>query len=499
MDKEFVLNLAKKVNALGGRAYIVGGWTRDLVMLKQEPGKPLPFVPFDDVPDAKDIDIEVYGVSQADLEVILAKLGKVDLVGKSFGVYKHGEFDISLPRTETKSGTGHKGFDIVPDPSLPPEQAVLRRDLTINAILYDPLTGTFMDPTGGMFDIETGTLRYVDRNTFGEDPLRVYRVMQFIGRFGFSPTTDLVRLCTEMVASGELDTLPRERVYEEFNKLLLRGVHPSLGLEFLLKIGAVEKYFPELYALRGSPQHPDWHREGDVWNHTMLVIDSAVRERDNSSSPAALMYAALCHDLGKPSTTRVEDGKLVSKGHDEAGEPPTRRFMERLTNDVKLIEEVAFMVRHHLVIDCWAVDKKVRKSAGARFFRKMEAAGVTCSDIMALTTADNEGRVIGEEQTKDFDARMENVRWFGEFMASLTVTAIDTRVLPKPLVTGNDLIALGLKPGPAFKELLDKGFNFQMDNPDADKAAVLEVVKRSREFCASPANSPDNPTKEGEQ
>ena len=471
-----MLDFSRRVADLGGKAYIVGGWTRDLVMLKQVSGKPLVMVSFEDIPGAKDIDIEVYGVRQADLEVLLAKLGKVDLVGKAFGVYKHGEFDISLPRTERKAGSGHKGFDIYPDPDLRPEQAVLRRDLTINAILYDPLTGSFLDPTGGMFDIETGTLRYVDRNTFGEDPLRVYRVMQFIGRLGFVPVSELTETCTEMVASGELDTLPRERVYEEFNKLLLRGVHPSLGLEFLLKIGAVEKYFPELYALKGTPQHPDWHSEGDVWNHTTMVVETGVRVRDSSSSPAALMYAALCHDLGKPSTTTVEDGKIVSKGHDEAGEPIARQFMDKLTNDVKLVEQVAFLVRHHLVVDNWAFDKKVRKSAGARFFRKMEAAGLTTEDIMALSTADNEGRLTS---IRKLEENRENIRWFGEFMASLTVTAIDTRVLPKPLVTGNDLIVLGLKPGPTFKELLDKGFNFQMDNPDADKAAVLAVVKEA--------------------
>jgi len=466
-----ITEFAEAVLKRGGRAYAVGGWVRDRIMGIE----------------SKDLDIEVYGLSQEVLEDVIASFGvKPDLVGKSFGVYKLGETDISLPRTEKKSGTGHKGFTIVPDPFLTPEKAVLRRDLTVNAILYDPLTQGYLDPCGGVTDIESGTLRYVDEDTFTEDPLRVYRVMQFIGRFEFTPAPELVALCRKMVWSGEMDTLPKERVFEEFNKLLIRGKKPSLGLEFLREIGAIEMYFTELYQMIGVEQEPDWHAEGDVWKHTMLVVDAGVEGRA-ISHPSAFMFACLCHDMGKPDTAEVIDGRITTRRHDEYGEIKARFFMANLTTSVQLTEQVAFLVRNHLLVANWAASWPIRKSTAAKLARKLESLGLNHHHIVAITLADNRGRVCLTNLCEENKQRVEN---FAELMSTVVIeVGKEVRQGIKPLVTGNDLISMGLKPGPLFRELLEDTLNFQIDNNVTDKSVAIAHVREvldSRNIISNP-------------
>ena len=262
-----LLRLRDVIVAAGGRAIAVGGCVRDGLL-----GHP-----------AKDVDVEVYGLPLAQLEGALLGAGfVVHAVGRSFGVLKvdvtagdaREVIDVALPRTESKVGRGHRGFVVESDPFLSFEAAAARRDFTVNAMGVDLQTGALLDPWGGVADLEAGVLRHVSP-AFDEDPLRVLRGAQFCARFGLQPAKDTVVRCQHLRA--ELPTLAVERVGEELKKLLVKGVWPSLGLQMLRATGALDALFPELAALIGCPQEPEWHPEGDVWVHTLMVTDEAAR------------------------------------------------------------------------------------------------------------------------------------------------------------------------------------------------------------------------------
>src|SRR5262245_16268591 len=288
-----VSSLARAIHEAGGRALLVGGCVRDQLMGAQP----------------KDWDLEVYHLASARLREILDQFGSVNVVGESFTVYKLGpDLDVSIPRRERKSGRGHKGFVIEGDPEMSVVEASRRRDFTINAILRDPLTGELIDPFDGRRDIEQRVLRAVSMETFAEDSLRVLRAAQFAARFQFDIDTGTIDLCRTI----DLSDLPAERIYGELEKLLLQAQRPSLGLEWLRTLGAIEKIFPEIQSLIGVPQDPEWHPEGDVFVHTCLVIDRARELVDGLSYPrqVTVMLAALAHDFGKPATTEFIDGRL---------------------------------------------------------------------------------------------------------------------------------------------------------------------------------------------
>src|SRR5262245_54960452 len=186
--------------------------------------------------DSKDIDIEVFAVQADHLRALLERFGRVQTVGESFQVYKLGEIDISLPRRDSKSGRGHRGFDVSGDPSMSIEDAARRRDFTINAISWDPLTGEYLDPFGGRSDRERQTLRAVDSRHFADDSLRVLRAVQFAARFDLKLEDETARLCRGI----PLDDLPAERIWGEFEKLL-EAARPSIGFALAMDLGVVEK------------------------------------------------------------------------------------------------------------------------------------------------------------------------------------------------------------------------------------------------------------------
>ena len=249
--------ISERVRDAGGRAFVVGGWVRDMLL---------------DRP-SKDVDIEVFGLDPAVLKSLLRRMGRVSTVGESFTVYKvwvdghEGDIDVSIPRRESKTGRGHRGFTVVGDPSMSVEEAARRRDFTINAILFDPLSGEYVDPFNGRGDLDGRVLRAVDPETFVEDSLRVLRAAQFAARFALSLEPRTVALCRVI----PLDDLPSERIWGEIDKLLVRAHEPSRGLEALCELGVLPKLFPELEALVGCPQDPEHHPEGDVWTHTRCV------------------------------------------------------------------------------------------------------------------------------------------------------------------------------------------------------------------------------------
>src|SRR5258705_11180777 len=310
---EKVINLAQAVRVEGGRALLVGGCVRDLLM-GQKP---------------KDWDVEVYGVEPNKLRALLDQIGPVNVVGEAFTVYKLGtNLDVSLPRRERKSGRGHRAFVIEGDPSMTIDDAARRRDFTINAIMEDPLSGAVIDPFHGREDIESGILRAVSLDTFAEDSLRVLRAAQFAARFEFEIEPETLALCRTI----DLSDLPAERIWGEIEKLLLRARHPATGLNWLRELGAIKQLFPELNVLIDVPQDPKWHPEGDVFVHTQLVADRARELIDDLpyAKQVTVMLAAVAHDFGKPATTKFVDGRLRSRGHEEAGVEPAVAFLDRL-------------------------------------------------------------------------------------------------------------------------------------------------------------------------
>jgi len=282
---------------------------------------------------SKDYDIEVYGLDNLEqLEKILAEFGSVNIVGKSFGVLKFAhekeEYDFSFPRLESKVGKGHRGFDVETDGSMSFKRAALRRDFTINAMGYDIEEKAFLDPFNAQKDINQQILRHIDDNSFVEDPLRVYRAVQFCARFEYELAPETKKLCLNMVKEGLLEELPKERIYKEFVKLLLKSPKPSVGFELIRELGIL-RYFPELEAIIDVAQDPKCHPEGDVWVHTMICIDAMVGLLgEDKKQNLKYMFAILCHDFAKATTTTTdEDGSIRAIGHKVEGLDLTKSFM----------------------------------------------------------------------------------------------------------------------------------------------------------------------------
>ena len=451
--------LMDALRVAGGRPYLVGGVVRDMLL---------------DLP-VHDYDIEVYGLAGEQLRAVLAGLGRVDEVGQAFTVFKlsglagvSGSVDVALPRRDSKIGPGHRGIAVTGDPALQVAEAARRRDFTINAMLLDPFTGRLEDPWNGRSDLENRVLRAVDPATFGEDPLRALRAAQMAARFELEVDPATARLCAAM----PLRELPAERVFGELEKLLLKARRPSSGLSLLAEWGMLDSVAPELLSLRDTPQDPEWHPEGDCWVHTLQVVDQAAGLIHDLARPRALavMLGALCHDLGKPSTTHQdEDGRVRSPGHEDAGVPPTLALLDRwnvhtlLGYDVR--GQVASLVAHHLKPGQLYKDRE-RVSDGAlrRLARKCEP-----ELLYRVARADCLGREPGAFEP----VAME---WFRAKVQELNVALRP----PVPLLRGRDVLALGIAPGPEVGRIVRAVYERQLDG--AVKTHD-EAVAEARRVC----------------
>jgi len=457
-DASSSLDVARRIGLAardaGGRAFVVGGWVRDRLR-----GRP-----------SKDIDIEVFGVPQDRLLELLAPLGRVEAVGQSFPVYKlvppggsQGEIDVALPRRESKSGRGHKGFDVHGDPSMSIAGAARRRDFTINAISWDPLTDEYEDPFNGRADLDRRLLRAVDPRTFADDSLRVLRAVQFAARFDVTLEEGTAALCRTL----PLDDLPAERIWGEIEKLLLQAERPSIGFRLALDLGVIARVLPELLPLVGCEQEPEWHPEGDVWTHTLLVIDKA-RELNGDLDRArlvAVILGAICHDLGKPSTTAVIDGRIRSLDHEQAGVEPALALLDRLNvhtiDGVDVRGQVVGLVAHHLKPGAFRKAANVTDGAFRRLAQKVDL------ELLArLARADCLGR------TGHFDCSAMD--WFIERARAL---GVEHRP-PEPLLLGRHLLALGLSPGPRVGEILKQVYEKQLDGEITTVEAGIEEARR---------------------
>ncbi len=447
--REKVLAIARLVQAAGGRAFMVGGSVRDLMLGACE---------------VKDVDLEVFGLTAERVQSVLAPSFAFDACGLSFGVLKikHADIDVALPRRESKHGTGHKGFLVDSDPTLSVAEAASRRDFTVNAMYYDPLAEAFEDPFGGVGDLQHRILRHVS-SKFAEDPLRVLRGMQFAARFLLEPAPETIALCRTM----EIEGLPPERLMGEWEKLLTKGIEISRGLSFLRATDWV-RYFPELARLIGCEQDPEWHPEGDVWNHTALALDAFARHRLNDSVEDLIVgLAVLCHDFGKPATTFFDRQKkrIRSLGHDEAGVKPTLAFLRRLTNEERLLRSVPPLVRCHMQpFSLW------KSRAGDAAIRRLALRVERIDRLVRVAQADDEGRLT---QWEDGASAGQELAWLTAEAERLRIAA----AAPKPILKGRHLIELGLKPSPEFGAILSTVFEAQLDGAFTDLAGAITYFK----------------------
>lgn len=444
------------LRSAGGRPRLVGGCVRDWLL-----GLP-----------AKDFDVEVYGLDYESMGRALAPFGPTDLVGRSFGVLKvrldGAEYDFSLPRRESKIGAGHRGFAVAPDPALTEAEAAARRDFTVNAIAYDPFENRVLDFFHGADDLKKKILRHTGP-AFVEDPLRVLRAFQLAARFEFTLAPETAALSRSI--SDSYQELAVERVWGEWDKWAMKATKPSCGLDVLKQSGWL-RHFPEIAALDGIPQEPEWHPEGDVFVHTKHCLNALVRLapwlEGDAQTRRILSLSVLGHDFGKAVTTKQAErrGRLrwVSPEHEAAGGPLVEQFLLRIGAPLDLVTHVRPLVVNHLLHH--DQQPAFRDTTVRRLAQKIAPA--TLDELIAVMLADHYGRPPLQPA--------ETIRRIGQLRESAQRLALE-HAAPKPLVLGRHLIELGYRPSPAFKQALDAAFQSQLDGAFTDEAGGMDWLR----------------------
>ena len=436
--------IAERVTEAGGRTYFVGGLVRDLILHKEN----------------KDIDIEIHGISCEKLEEILDDLGERTVMGASFGIFglRHFDLDIAMPRKETATGRGHKDFEVFVDPFIGEEKAAARRDFTMNALMQDVLSSEILDFFGGQNDLENRIVRHVKEETFINDPLRVLRAAQFAARFDFSVADDTLELCSKM----DLSALPKERIIGELEKALMKAEKPSIFFEELRKMNQLSVWFPEVAALENVEQTPEHHPEGNVWNHTMMVLDEAAALRKEAENPFFFMLAALSHDFGKTVATEEKNGKIHAYGHEVEGLPIVEKFLDRLTNEKAIHKYVLNMTELHM-----KPNMQVEQHASKKAFMKMFDQALSPKDLLLLAKADHQGR--------------GNASSYDEMEAFLLdKLAVFEELMRRPFVHGADLVEAGMEPSPKFSEALAHAYKMRLAGMTKEHALkqTLALLKK---------------------
>lgn len=442
-DMQMAAEIARLVDAAGGRTFFVGGFVRDRVLGREN----------------KDIDIEVHGITVEKLEEILSELGEQTEMGASFGIFglRGYDIDIAMPRKEEATGRGHRDFKVDIDPFIGTYKAAIRRDFTINAMMQDVLTGEIVDHFGGLDDIRASVLRHVNDDTFAEDPLRVLRAAQFAARFNFSVAEETVSLAKTM----DLTALSWERIAGELQKALLKADAPSIFFREMRRMDQLSYWFLEMEQLIGLEQNPEYHPEGDVWTHTLMVIDEAAKLRKEADYPMGLMITAMVHDMGKAVCTNIdENGKIRSIGHENESEL-IESALSRITTEIRLKKYVHNMTQLHMRPVSLAKQTEKQKP-----YDKLFDQSVDPHDLLLFAKADYLGRKDVPDYTETEQLLQEKLRKFDELMA-------------KPYVMGRDLVEMGLTPGPEFKELLEYAHTLRLAGVDK-KAALSQTMALHR-------------------
>ncbi len=429
MEKGIELKIAEEVKKAGGRVFYVGGYVRDRLLNINN----------------KDVDIEVHGITAEKLYEILKSVGQPLKYGDSFGVYslKGYDIDIAMPRSEKATGKGHRDFEVTVDPFIGYDKAARRRDFTINALMQDVISDEIIDSFNGIEDLNNKVLRCVDPVTFIEDPLRALRAAQFASRFEFAVEQNTIDLCRTI----NLEYLSKERVFEEMKKALLKGKKPSVFFETLKEMNQLDFWFKEVKDLIGVKQDEIHHPEGDVYTHTMEVIDRAVEYRDNVSDPLYFVLFCLCHDFGKVITTEVIDGRIHAYEHETKGLPLINNFLNRLSNEKELIHYVSNMVPLHMK----PLSLIAQNSSDKAYYRMFDKA-INKEDLIWFAFTDKAG---SEEYKTVLFEKLDAYN----------------RLMEKPFVTGKDLIEAGIEPDEHFSEYLEYAHNLRL--ADVKKEAAL--------------------------
>lgn len=436
MEKDIAM--AQKIAALvqqqGGRVCYVGGFVRDTLLHREN----------------KDIDIEVHGISPAALEAILDSLGQRLAMGESFGIYglRGCSLDIAMPRKSGCRGSGHDNFGSFVEPFAGTEEAARRRDFTINALMQDVLTGQILDYFGGREDLAAGVIRHVSGETFSEDPLRALRAAQFAARFGFRVAPETIALCRKL----SLKDIARERVFLEVQKALLKAERPSVFFETLRQMEQLEDWFPEVKALIGVGQSPRHHAEGDVWNHTMMVLDEAARLRAQVANPLGFMLSALTHDFGKAVCSEEVDGVIHAYGHEKEGLPLVKQFLKRITCETRLLEYVLNLTELHMKPNVVAGVRSAVKVTNKMFDAAVDPVGLIC-----IALADDRGRITREPGISHEDFLRQRLEIYREYMS-------------RPYVAGKDLVAAGMTPGVHFTKILEYAHKLRLAGVPKEEA-----------------------------
>ncbi len=457
-----------EIKNAGGTAYMVGGAVRDLVM-----GYPI-----------KDSDIEVHGLTSDQLQAVLEKFGKVELIGKQFGVFRlYGvDVDWALPRTDS---TGRKPTVKI-NPNMDIKAACKRRDLTMNAMAIDlnfvcqniknkelkeVKDLKIIDPYGGLDDIKKRTLRAIDLTLFTQDPLRFFRVMQFISRFEMSPDEKLNKLCATMPISytGKKALIAKERIHEEIKKMILKSKSPSLGFRWLAQINRLKELFPELEILRSIPQNPKYHPEGNVFEHTMQTLDAAANiefyEKNKQEEEKYLIsLAAICHDLGKAKKT---DPQLHCKKHEVEGMRLAPKLLKKLTNNKTVIKTVKKLVLYH----CMPLHLTTQGS-NLKAYKKLAvklAPETNLRQLALLWLIDNRGR--NKNSIKPLTHFGDN---FLAFIKKAETAKVSHQPEP-PALLGRHLID-SIKPGPMMGKLLKKAYLIQIEQGITDWKQLKKLI-----------------------
>ena len=459
------------VRLFKGDVYAVGGFVRD--RLRKAP--------------AEEVDLLV---ARRPLEGIIGALsphGKLDVVGRSFGVIKFTRkgrtYDVALPRSDRAAGSGtrkHRDVIVKADPELPLSEDLRRRDFRCNSVAARLSDGELIDPFGGRRDIRDKILRVTDPQAFPEDPLRVLRAARFAAVLRFHVGPEVYALAKTIDLAG----LSVERVNDELFKILLKADKPSLGLEELFRLGALRRLFPELYALTLVIQDSIFHPEKDdfghhtVWHHTKLTVDQARRLAAGGGleppRALALLLAALYHDAGKAETTAWEHKKgrmvITSAGHDLASEKIAKAVFLRSKiyswNGHDVRKTALMLIRtHHRPGEMWAHRNELTRKAFNRLAADADGEIELCA---YLDTADRAGR--GGRPVRGLDRQG---RWLVDTFRKLDINKATIR----PLLLGRDLIALGASPGPALGAVLKELYRRQLDNEFRTKTQGLRIAR----------------------
>ncbi|MEM1083512.1 MAG: CCA tRNA nucleotidyltransferase [Verrucomicrobiota bacterium] len=430
--RQSATDLASQLKQAGHVAYFAGGCVRDR-LLGTEP---------------KDFDI----ATSATPAEVLELFPRGNEVGAHFGVIivRHGDHHIEIATFRT-DGSYKDGRHPEAVSFSTPEEDAKRRDFTINGLFEDPESGEVIDFVGGRADLDAKILRAIGdpRERFGEDSLRLLRAIRFANRFDFEIEKGTWQAIVDQ--ADQLQRISPERIRDEFSRIIT-GPHRAKGLELLVDSGLIRQFLPEVLALIGCEQPPEWHPEGDVYTHTRIMLDLL-----EDGAPLELCLAVLLHDIAKPPTQTFDEqeDRIRFNGHDALGATMAENILRRLKYPNQVINDVSFMVSRHMQfmsVQQMRTAKVKRFMSAETFPLELELHRVDCASSNGFT--DNLEYLI--EKREEF---------------------ANEPIIPPPLITGHDLIQAGLKPGPGFREILDAAQTEQLEGRLTERDQALAWLK----------------------